>query len=454
MKLHHRVGLSLLLLSAVLASTASAQDHLTLQECVDLALKNNPAMQIAEANWEKSTWGLKEAKGYNGLRLDYNFLYGRSDQPPSWYNNTTAQYPLSFNPLTGAAIQYPSWSNTYSFYDHKVTLTLPLYSGHKLESMSDAAKRGQIFFDLERTTTKQQLALDTTTSYYTALQSIHLRDVAKEGVDDFSAHLSDVKQQFDVGNVPFSDVLQTEVRLANARNNLIKTQNAVTMSRYKLNKTIGLELVNDVPLDAPISFEPYTATLADDLAAAFKNRPELEQAEQRIAIAKDKVKIANSDSLPAVNAVGTEEINDTSPGTSKHNTSWTAGINISFNVFDNGVSKAKNKEAIKDLAVAIGQKRQLEDAITLEVSNAHLNVNESSERITNNEVAVHQSQRDYLMAKERYNVGIGTNLDVMDAELAMLQAKTNYVMAIYDYKNSRAQLSKAIGSLYKEKAAK
>lgn len=448
----YRASLSFLLSACLFTMGQSAQAaQLTLPESISLAIKNNPAMQIADANFEKSQWSLKEAKAHNGVSLNYNLLYGRSDQAPSWYNNTTAPYPVSTDPQTGGLINYPAWSNTSTFYDHKISLMLPLYTGHKLESIADMAKRGKSAMGLEITKTKEQLALETTNSYYNVLQAKSLRDVAKQSVDDFSAHLTDVKHHFDVGNVPMSDVLQTEVRLSNARNNLIKAQTGVTMARYKLNKVIGLDLTNDTPMEEPSSPAPYTATLEESLATAFKSRPEMQQAKLKIEMAKDKIKIVRSDSKPTVSAVATEEISDTSPSSSKHNTSWTAGLNVSFNVFDNGLTKAKTKEALNDLTVTNEQKRQLEDFITLEVSNGFLNVKEAAERITNNQVAVNQSSRDYVMAQERYNAGIGTNLDVMDAEVAMTQAKTNYILAIYDYNNSRAQLSKAMGLLYLEK---
>jgi outer membrane protein len=450
LKQYCRTYISFLLSVCLFAfgQSVQAESRLTLPECVSLAMKNNPAMQITEANIEKSQWSLKEAKAYNGVTLNYNLLYGRSDQAPSWYNNTTAKYPVSVNPQTGGLIDYPAWSNNYTFYDQQLKLQLPLYTGKKLESVAEMAKNGKAAMDLERASTKQQLALEVTNSYYNALQAINLRNVAQQAVDDFKVHLTNVQYEYDVGNVALSDVLQTEVRLANARNNLIKAQNAVKMSRYKLNKVIEINLTDDTELEDSITREPYTATLDDSLKEAFKNRVEIQQAKLKIAMAKEKIKIAHSDSLPTVSAVAMENISDTSPSSSKHNTDWTVGVNVSFNVFDNQITKNKTEGAKAELTVVIQQERQLEDAITLEVSNTYLNVTEAAERIKNNQVAVNQSERDYAMAQERYHAGIGTNLDVMDAEVAMTQAKTNYVVALYDYSNSRAQLSKAMGKLY------
>jgi outer membrane protein TolC len=91
------------------------------------------------------------------------------------------------------------------------------------------------------------------------------------------------------------------------------------------------------------------------------------------------------------------------------------------------------------------QLRQATDKITLEVCQAYLGLQEATERIANNKVAVNQAETDYQLAQERYENGVGTNLDVMDAELAMTQARINYIQAVYDGHISRAQLDRAMG---------
>jgi outer membrane protein TolC len=273
----------------------------------------------------------------------------------------------------------------------------------------------------------------------------NLDNVAQQAVDDLTAHLANVQNHYDAGTVALSDVLHTEVRLANAKNNLIKAQNAAKLTRFKLNKVIGLSLQNDAELDDHFTYEPYTVSLDESIAAGLKNRPEMSQIKLKIDMANDKIKIAHADKLPTIGAAAVENIADTNPSTSKGRDNWAVALNVSFNVFDNGLAKAKAEEARQELTIAKEQARQLEDGITLEISQAYLNVQEAAERIKNNQVAVNKSKKDYEMAQERYDAGIGTNLDVMDAEVAMTQAKTNHVQALYDYNNSRAQLDKAMG---------
>jgi len=435
----------IVLLGMQTAQAAVEPATLTLPDSITLALENNPAMKIAQSNQAKATWSIKQAQAYNGLSLEYNYTLLRTDQPPSWYNNTTIPLPVYFNGAAPASVIYPAWSADYSAYNHQLQLQLPLYTGGKIENTVKLAKDGSAAAALGTTATKQQLTMEVTTSYFNVLQARNLAEVAHQGVDDLDAHLKNVQNYYDAGTVPLSDVLQTQVRLANARNSLIKAQDSYKLARYKLNIVIGLSLHNQASLADDFSNQPYAQSVDESIASALKNRPEMTQANLKIAMAKDKVNIANSGHLPTVAVVGSESWSDTNPSTSKGRNSWAVGMNVQFNVFDNGLTKTEIKQSEHEVTEAQEQLQQLTDKISLEVCQAYLSVQEATERITNNQVAVHQSQHDYQLAQERYGAGVGTNLDVMDAELAMIQAKTNYIQALYDANNSMAQLDKAMG---------
>jgi len=439
------VALIAILLAGQHAQAAPEPEKLTLADSIALALANNPAMKIAQSGSEKALWKVNQARAYSGVTLRYSFTRGRTDQPPSWYNNTTINYPLSYNPQTQSFIEYPAWSEAYDFYSHQLQLQLPLYTGGKIENSISLARHGEAAASLGAAQARQQLIMEVTTSYFNVLQTRNLADVARQAVEDLEAHLKNVQNHYDAGTVSLSDVLQTQVRLANARNNLIKAQNIYKLSRYKLNKIIGLSLHNDAVLSDDLSFQPYQRTIDESIAIALKNRPEVAQARLKVDMAHDGLKIAKSGNLPTVALVATESWQDTLPSTSKNSNAWLVGLNVQFNVFDNGITKAEIKQSEHEIAEAKEQLRQAEDKITLEVCQAYLNVQEAAERIANNKVAVNQSETDYQLAQERYENGVGTNLDVMDAELAMTQARINYVQALYDYYISRAQLDRAMG---------
>jgi outer membrane protein TolC len=182
----------------------------------------------------------------------------------------------------------------------------------------------------------------------------------------------------------------------------------------------------------------------DSLAYALAHRPEITQMQDNLAIAAAQVRIARSSALPTVELSGTKGWEDLNLPGYKYG-DWTVSLIANFDVFDSGRTKAAMKKAEYEIQVLQGQVRQVRDNISLEVSQAYQNLKEAEKRIETSNVAVEQARLDFKLAQERYDNGISINLDVVDAELALTQAKTNYIQALYDYNTSRAQLDKAMG---------
>lgn len=428
MKLCQKAFMTLFLVAVtmllVLSPVEAEPTSLTLSESIVLALENSPTLKVAEAAKEKSVWTLNQARAYQGFTVNYTFTGLRTTQPP---------YQYTLKPV-----------HPYEYYSHQVKLQLPIYTGGKVENNIKAAKLGREIADLSVTATKQQLVLSVTTAYFNTLHAYNLADVAQQSVTTLEAHLKNVQNHYEAGAASWSDVLQTQVRLANARNVLIKAQNTCQFARYKLNKEIGLSLHNDAKLSEDLSYEPLTLTLDKSVDTALAHRPEITQAKLKVAMAGAKEEVAYSDTRPTVGLVAMNTWDEKQwPGT--ENSKWAVGMIVQMNIFDNGLTESQIRQSRQDVVSAKEQARQVIDNVTLDVSQAYLGVREAAERITNNQVAVHQAETDYRLTLERYENGIGTNLDVMDAEVAMTRAKTNYIQALYDYKNSRTQLDKAMG---------
>ena len=281
--------------------------------------------------------------------------------------------------------------------------------------------------------------------YYGVLQCQTLLEVAKQTVGDFTAHLKRVQKMYDTGIVAWHDVLQTKVRLANAENNLVKAQNSYDLAVYSLNKTIGLPLRSEVKLVEPLVYIPYAVTLDEVTSIGLSKRNEILQTKANVRIQEAQEQIARSEQRPSVALLGTMTWQDTDfAGTANRN--WTAMVITEFNVYNSGNTQAKIKQAQAGIKAANEQVRQVEDNISLEITAAYLSLKEAEKRIATNKVAVEEASVNYTIAQKRYSAGVGTNLDVMDAELSMNQAKTNYVNSLHDYNASKARLDKAVGA--------
>lgn len=413
----------------------AAPIELSLDDSILLALKNNSNIKLANYNLNKMKWGVKQAEAGKGLNLSYAHSSQRYDTPPSSITRFLhAQFP---DKIDGGY----TWTTKF---DNSFTLTLPIYTGGKLESQIEQANLNLKVSDLNLDATKQQIKQSVTNYYFSILQCRNNLQISQDTVNNYTSHLENVQIQYKVGTVAQSDVLTSEVSLANAQNGLIKAQNSYELAVANLNNAIGLPLESELKMKDDLKYEKYPLSLDDYIKYALANRPEIAEYQAKTTISQDDIKIAKSGYLPVVNFVAKEDWYDSElPGSENNN--WLVGINVSMSIFDSGLNKSKVKQSQYSLDTTLEQARQQRDTILLEVRQYYLSMCEAENRIDTSKVAVDKAQDSLRIAEIRYNAGVGTNLDVLDAVLALNQAKTNYVQALYDYNNSKAQLDKAIG---------
>ncbi|WP_346356036.1 TolC family protein [Azotosporobacter soli] len=405
--------------------------ELSLEDSIALTLKNNPSMKIAGAQKEKAAWTVKQAQAAKGISLDYAYTQLRTDAPPSWVNQTVMW-----------EVPY------YNYFSNQISATLPIYTGGKLENTIAQAKKGSQAAVLNEDAMKQQLKLTATRAYFNLLQARNLRDIAKQSVDDFAAHLKNVQNQFDAGTVAKVDVLQTKVQWANAQDGLIKAQNSYEVAALTLNTVMGMPLYSEVKTKENLAYRPYLLTLEECVETALSKRPEMEQAAVMIGAAKDQIKIYQSDKLPTVALTASAKWQDMkSPGWNYQTKNIT--LLAKYNIFDSGRTEAQIKGGEAALTVAEEQAQQVRDAISLEASSSYLTLKEAEKRIETSKTAVEHAEVDFVLSQERYEAGVGTNLDVIDAELALAKARTNYTQALYDYNTGKAMVERAMGSALK-----
>lgn len=395
----------------------AAPVELTLADSVNLALENNPSLKIAMLEEKKAEASLDEAEGNRGFTLGYNY--------------------------SAARMKNEGFSATNDFAN-SLSISIPLYTGGRLENAIDAAEIALESSRLGVDDTRQQLRMDTTNSYYSILQAQNQVTIYEQTVESLEEHLKNVKAQYHVGTVAKSDVLRSEVELADAQQNLIKAENARDLSISNFNNVVGLPLDTDVRVTEELGYEKYDLILEECIAYALENRADGKQAQLAIDAAEEYKAIAKSGYRPTISATASNGWDDEDfPGV--ENESWQIGAKMSWNLFDSGVTKAQVRQAEADILSAKEQARQKQDAIQLEVRTAYLDVREAEKRIHTSQVSVEKAEEDLKIARVRYRAGVGTNLDVMDAQVALTTAKTNYVQSLYDYNTSKASLDRAMG---------
>ncbi|MBU2703578.1 outer membrane protein TolC [Sporomusaceae bacterium BoRhaA] len=397
--------------------------ELSLEDSISLALKNNHDIQYAKSAREKSYWALQQAKNNKGVSVTYTHNDERYNTPPSSYS--------------------PNYSYTTEF-DNQVALTLPVYSGKKLENQIAQAKIDLDVADLDVDVAKQQLKMNVISDYLTVMEYDKEVQVDQETVANYEDHLNLVQKKFDLGLVAKTDILSSQVNLASAQDTLIKAQNNYNNAVATLNNAIGMPHGTELKLNEKFGYKKYDLTLEQCIQYAAIHRPEIAQYDAKIKSAQYDVKIAKSGYSPTVNLTAEEDwYNDHLPGMKNNN--WLVKLTTSLNVFDSGLTDTKVRQAEHNVNMVTDKAATERDSILLAVRQYYLSMKEAEKRIETNKVSVNQAQENLTIEQAKYDVGMGTNLDLLDDVLSLNTAKKNYVQAFYDYNTNQAELEQAMG---------
>lgn len=423
-------ALSVLCSQSVFAATL----ELDLEETIQRALLTNPSVKIAEYNRKAAKADYSAAKGARGISISLSHESGRGGYADNHILRDAAGRILSNDKQIG---------NTHS---NSITASLPIFTGGELQGQIGQAKANYRSMLSAEEQAYNEMKETATTGYFNMLNAGNMKALRQESVDRLQAHLDNVIAQYNVGIVARADVLRSEVELANAKQDYITASNQYDVAEATLNNIIGTPLGTTLLLKDRLQYEPYENDMAYCLAYSEQHRPELKQAEYAIDSAEAALVVARSGHMPKVYANASNNWGGNGsdwPGDDDEN--WSVGVTASMNVFDSGVTWSKIHAAQENLAKAKESQRQIKDNVELEVRTDYLNLREAEKRITTTQVAVASAEEDYHIAVVRYQAGVGTNIDVMDAQEALTQAKTNYYQALYNYNTSKAALNTSMG---------
>lgn len=421
------LGVVLLWGTALAAPPAPAPTEITLDQAVNMALNNNPSGKIAVFEFEAAKGTLTAARSYR-----WPTISGTHKDSWTWAGEKT-------NATNGRDSGYTS-----DQYSNAITASWVLWSGNKVESQVSQAKLGLDSSQWGIAAARQLLKYNATDAYFKFMAARDAVKLAQESVERLDRYLQDVKLQFDVGVVAKVDVLRSEVELAKAKQTLIEAQNAYALTMANLNNIVGLPLTTELSIKGDLSYTIYEQDLATCVDAALRQRPEISQYTDAAKIAQEGVTIAKAGYLPTVSAVYQSGWYDTTfAGGNNYN--WTAYLTTSWTFMDSGLTAGNVKKAVEGFNKAKEQLIQTVDSVRLDVRSTYLSLKSYEQSIQTSSAAVGLAEEDYKIKVIRYQAGVGTNLDVLDAQVALTTAKNNYLQAMYNYNNYRAKLDKSMG---------
>lgn len=422
-----------LLLSAALtmalgqSAFAGETVALNLDDAMLRAFQTNPTVSIAQYELDSARASYNAARQSRGISISANHTTQRGG-----YDDAQQAAPGIWTKGIG---------NNHA---NSLSASLPIFTGGKLSGTIKQAKANYQYNEIGVQRTYNEMRSTVTDGYFNMLQADNIQKLSAEAVTRLEDHLKNVQAQYDVGVVAKVDVLRSQVELANAKQTLIQAENSYQVAEANMNKIVGLPMDTNLKLDNLLVYNAYDKNMDDCLAYAAEHRPELMQAKYGVDAAKGALMVARSGHMPQVVASATQQWSDSSwPG--DDNGKWGVGVNVSMNVFDTGVTLSKIHGAEADLKKAEETYRNTVDSVNLDVRSNYLGLREAEKRISTTKLAVEQADEDYRIAQLRYMSGVGTNTDVLDAQVALTQAKTNYTQALYDYNTSKTALETSIG---------
>lgn len=422
-----------LLLSAALtmalgqSAFAGETVALNLDDAMLRAFQTNPTVRIAQYELDSARASYNAARQSRGISISANHTTQRGG-----YDDAHEAAPGLWTKGIG---------NNHA---NSLTASLPIFTGGKLSGSIKQAKANYQYNEVGVQRTYNEMRSTVTDGYFKMLQADNMQKLSAESVTRLEDHLKNVQAQYDVGVVAKVDVLRSQVELANAKQTLIQAENSYQVAEANMNKIVGLPMDTTLKLDNLLVYNAYDQNMDDCLAYAAEHRPELMQAKYGVDAAKGALMVARSGHMPQVAASATQQWSDSNwPG--DEDGKWGVGVNVSLNVFDTGVTLSKIHGAEADLKKAEETYRDTVNAVNLDVRSNYLGLREAEKRISTTKLAVEQADEDYRIAQLRYMSGVGTNTDVLDAQVALTQAKTNYTQALYDYNTSKTALETSIG---------
>ncbi len=436
-----RVPLLALLLVSSLPAAALAQAGpipptarvvgrvLTLDESIAIALEAQPTIQATLYDYAAARARVREAFAPLLPQLSGSVSATRS----SGSNPQTAT-------LTGRTVIVSVNRQPADTFLAQVQLSQLLFDfGKTIAATQVARKLAEVSaegVELQR----QLIALTVKEAYTNILLAQRLIRVQEQAVERAELNLSSAKGFYDVGTQPLSTVVRAEVDVANAKVDLINARNALRIARVALNTALAIDAGTQTEIKDNLEYEPTTLDRAALRAEALRQSPEYRQARLQSAAAEARVQAASRNFLPNINGTGSYG------GTQLElNPTWSLGVVFSWNIFDGGNLIAAYDEAKANLGAANARIKVAELTLIQNLEQAEIVVEAAQERIQAARVLIASSQENFRLAQGRFDVGVGTILELTDAQLALTQAQNTEAQALADYRIGLAQLDRAAG---------
>ncbi|MCX5849672.1 MAG: TolC family protein [Deltaproteobacteria bacterium] len=392
-----------------------------LEQCISIALEKHPSLRasVGAIKASESKVGQARANYYPQLNLSTSYQRIGPTSPPG------------------------STLDSYDKYSTDVNVGMTLFDFGKTSTQVKIQNLNVNASQADYDDVMTMVVLNVKNAYYNLLQNQRNLVVAVDTMQQFQQHLDQANAFFRIGTKPKFDVTKAEVDFGNARLNVLKAENAVRSAKITLKDVMGVPENADFAVVDNLDFQKSSLQLNDVLNTAYSNRPDLRSIIAKREATEKSIDLAKKGYYPVLSGSAGYGYSGTD---FPLGSGWNAGAALSFPLFSGLSTKYQVDEARANLEILKANEDSIRQAISFDVKQAYLNVQDTAEQISMSEMTVLQAKENYDLASGRYRTGVGNPIEVADATITLNNARANLNTALYNYKMAQAALEKSIGA--------
>ncbi len=424
--------IGLLLTQGYAWSKDSQPINLTLDKALEIALDKNQGVRIARLEVKKSQAQLIEARSYLFPKLSASGQYLRNIEKPVIFLPPGTPFGVGGKPTIMEIGSDNSYVGT-------ISASLPLFS-NAIYSGIRLSKRGVELAEEAYHGSRVNIIAEVKKAFYGVLLAGEVRDLTQMSFKNAEENLENVRQLHQQGLVAEYDLIRAEVQVENLKPVVLQVENNFELAKNKLRITIGLEASQEIEIEGKLTYEnPIEVPSFDKaLEEVMTNNPDLRQLDIQIKMAHEAITLEKSSHYPSLAAFGNYQYQTQSNDFKFPDYTWVktmfVGLQLQVPIFNGFGIMARVNQAKLGLSQAEERRKAFTEAIKTQLESVIYRIEQAKKRIEGRTKTIAQAELGYEIARTRYTNGLGTQLEVNDADLALMQARVNYVQAIYDYK--------------------
>jgi outer membrane protein TolC len=424
------------------AASGEAPLVLTLEKAITLALGQNRDILIAAQDRSKAEAQISEARSGALPALNVSAGYTRNIQKPVLFLP-----PNSLINPTSSTEEFEIGSN--NAYNVGASLTQTLYN-RKVGVALDIAETYRDYARESYRGTEQGVSLEVKKAFYGVLLAGKLVEANRQGLEIVKANFENIKSQYQRGTAAEYDMLRAEVEVANSEPLLISAENNLKLAKNSLKNLCAIPIDQEIEAQGDFAFEELPgAGLEQAKREAASNNAVIRELSLSQTMQQKNISVERANLFPTLSLIGGYSWQTEDNSFHFKNYQWaqtsSLGLVLSFPLFDGARTSARVQEARSEYEKIRFAKLKAEEALVIQIESAELRMTEATKRIQGQEKSIDEARRAVHIAQTRFTNGVGTQLELLDSQVALTRAQTNYAQAVYDYLVAEADWQFAVG---------